>query len=121
MAPNQTWASVRMNVTCRLTPEEILSTVATCRYVSPFYSPIMFIVVAGFVFQTAPRVHCKVSRWSSWKPCNVTCGRGVQLRGRAVIKKEMNDGIPCPHLVESRPCIQPNCSGRLKVHLLAVT
>lgn len=68
-----------------------------------------------FIFHTAPRVHCEVSRWSSWRPCSVTCGSGVQLRGRAITKKPMNDGIPCPNLIDSRPCIMKNCSGKFYV------
>lgn len=56
------------------------------------------------------RVHCKVSRWTKWTACSVTCGRGIQLRGRAILKQPMNDGLPCPTLRESRSCFIRNCS-----------
>lgn len=58
------------------------------------------------------RVHCEVSRWSSWSQCSVTCGHGVQLRGRAITKKPLNDGISCPKVRDTRPCILRNCSVR---------
>ena len=61
----------------------------------------------------AQRVHCKVSRWTKWTACSVTCGRGIQLRGRAILKQPMNDGLPCPTLRESRSCFIRNCSSKL--------
>lgn len=56
------------------------------------------------------RIHCEVSRWSSWSSCSVTCGHGQQVRGRAIIKKPTNNGIPCPNLAEFRPCAMNNCT-----------
>ena len=61
----------------------------------------------------AQRVHCEVSRWTKWTACSVTCGRGIQLRGRAILKQPMNDGLPCPTLRESRSCFIRNCSSKL--------
>ena len=61
----------------------------------------------------AQRVHCKVSRWTKWTACSVTCGRGIQLRGRAILKQPMNDGLPCPTLTESKSCFIRNCSSKL--------
>ncbi|XP_034478819.1 spondin-1 isoform X1 [Drosophila innubila] len=52
------------------------------------------------------RVDCLVSEWISHS-CNATCGDGVQLRTRRVLRTPKYGGKPCPkHLVRLDRCYQ---------------
>lgn len=43
-----------------------------------------------------PRVDCKLSSWSDWSSCSVTCGRGIVMKTRKILTKDYNGGKPCP-------------------------
>ena len=56
---------------------------------------------------------CKVSHWSPWGPCSVTCHhgnhhrhgiRGYQVRMRTIKHEESHGGLGCPVLKETRVC-----------------
>jgi hypothetical protein len=55
-------------------------------------------------------VNCKVSEWSGWGDCSVTCGGGTQRRTKEVLTPMAHDGMPCPDdLVETRACNTDPC------------
>ena len=60
-------------------------------------------------------VNCRVSSWSDWPDCNVTCGTGFQIRSRFVVIKPSNGGKACPGLKELRDCNQPDCPIKCQV------
>ncbi|XP_067929075.1 hemicentin-1-like [Watersipora subatra] len=54
-----------------------------------------------------PTVETKVSVWSDWSACSVTCGTGIHYRTRTC--ELGTDGLVCPELDESRECIEKVC------------
>lgn len=57
------------------------------------------------------------SEWSEWSPCSVTCGTGVQYRGRTCDNPPTSgNGADCkgPSRMEKK-CELPACNG--KFHL----
>ncbi|XP_046845853.1 spondin-1-like [Xenia sp. Carnegie-2017] len=59
---------------------------------------------------TDPDVPCLVSRWSSWTPCSMMCGRGKKTRTRRIIQNPQNRGRACPKLTRSKSCRGRNCT-----------
>ena len=60
-------------------------------------------------------IPCKVSSWSSWSSCSVSCGLGVSKRTRYISKPAQNDGH-CQYSLEDStecylgPCPNSTCS-----------
>jgi len=61
---------------------------------------------------------CHVSAWSAWSACSKSCGAGVQTLTRSVLRRPVQGGELCPHLVETKPCNLARCC---KLSLDAVT
>ncbi|XP_050420722.1 spondin-2 [Adelges cooleyi] len=47
---------------------------------------------------------CRVSDWSEWSGCSVSCGIGEMQRRREVIKHPRGAGRQCPPLLETKWC-----------------
>ena len=58
---------------------------------------------------------CKVSSWSAWSTCTVSCGKGGRTRRvRSVTVSKAGDGKQCPALHEEEACNTHRC-GALRV------
>lgn len=61
-------------------------------------------------------VPCKLTEWSEWDPCTVTCGGGQQQHTRYVETYPTNGGAECDDvLIETRGCEEQCCDDKLPV------
>ena len=59
---------------------------------------------------------CKVSPYSDFNDCSLTCGGGTKTRTRDIIQNPTGTGLACPVLSETEPCnTQPCVEGDCKV------
>lgn len=57
-----------------------------------------------------PVVDCRVSSWSKWERCSVTCGEGYKRKTRRIIQNARNGGRACPRrLLKTRKCNEAPC------------
>lgn len=54
-------------------------------------------------------VDCQVSEWTPWSECDKSCGTGVMLRTRKIIRAPQNGGKHCPSLTQKRSCQGIRC------------
>jgi hypothetical protein len=54
-------------------------------------------------------VHCKMSYWSRWSKCSLSCGGGAQARTRKVLIAAKHGGDACPGVKEDRDCNDSPC------------
>lgn len=54
-------------------------------------------------------VDCKMSDWSNWTLCSITCGGGVKFRNRTVVLSSKNGGVACGPASEQMPCSTEPC------------
>lgn len=40
-------------------------------------------------------VECRVTEYSNWSPCSVTCGKGIRMRTREYIDQKMAEMAGC--------------------------
>ncbi|XP_014248718.1 spondin-1 [Cimex lectularius] len=58
-----------------------------------------------------PVVDCKVSHWSAWSACSVSCGRGLRQKTRQIIMNARNGGKDCPKkLLRRKRCNAGPCT-----------
>lgn len=58
-------------------------------------------VILGYVVEVCHipcPLDCKLSDWSTWSGCSVSCGSGLQMRSKWLREKAFNGGRPCPRL-----------------------
>ncbi|CDJ47042.1 thrombospondin type 1 domain-containing protein, putative [Eimeria brunetti] len=51
------------------------------------------------------------AEWTEWSACGASCGGGQQTRQRSVLSPPVEDGEPCPELLETRECNTFSCDG----------
>ncbi|KAJ1612303.1 signal peptide-containing protein [Cryptosporidium canis] len=67
--------------------------------------PTKIEITSGQGSQIYPKVEdCQVSQWTDWSACSKTCSTGSMVRYRSVIMPSMNDGVPCPKLMDTVSC-----------------
>eukprot|EP00928_Gymnodinium_smaydae_P010951 TRINITY_DN14117_c0_g5_i1.p1 TRINITY_DN14117_c0_g5~~TRINITY_DN14117_c0_g5_i1.p1 ORF type:complete len:1558 (+),score=314.31 TRINITY_DN14117_c0_g5_i1:79-4752(+) len=55
-------------------------------------------------------VDCKLSNWGDWNTCTLSCGGGIQSRGRVIDTQAANQGNPCEDsLEEMQACNEQAC------------
>ena len=54
-------------------------------------------------------VNCVVSDWKDWTGCSKTCGIGINVRGRSIMRQAQHGGTPCPLLKEQHSCNARPC------------
>jgi len=55
-------------------------------------------------------IDCKLSDWSSWGPCDATCGVGQQIRSREVVTEPAYGGLMCNDaLLQTQRCSVRDC------------
>lgn len=69
---------------------------------------------AGTLHQTEScgdqAVDCRMSQWTQWDSCDVSCGPGQMHRQRQVERFPANGGTTCPHvLMETKGCSLAQC------------
>ena len=76
----------------------------TCRIVRDILSgqPISEADARNGLVPSAEPVDCRVSRWSPWSPCSVTCGTGRVTSYRTILQEPQNGGNPCPKKLQRR-------------------
>ena len=47
---------------------------------------------------------CRLSNWTAFSACSMSCGVGVEVSTRHVLTPDRNGGAPCESLVSVRPC-----------------
>ncbi|KAK7575682.1 hypothetical protein V9T40_011968 [Parthenolecanium corni] len=52
-------------------------------------------------------VDCKVSEWTKWSECSVSCGPGMHQRTRQILVPPSNGGRACPSVLQEKPCNVP--------------
>ncbi|KAL8441527.1 hypothetical protein Emed_007553 [Eimeria media] len=54
--------------------------------------------------------HCQVGPWAEWSACSQSCGPGISVRERTVLKEPDDDGQACPELHQERRCFLASCA-----------
>ena len=54
-------------------------------------------------------VHCELTPWTAWEPCNAVCGGGQAYRAREVAVAPNALGSHCEHLRETKSCNAHPC------------
>ena len=50
------------------------------------------------------KIDCKVTKWTQYSACSVTCGSGRHIRTRTITRHAQNGGKLCPNLREIQYC-----------------
>ena len=58
---------------------------------------------------------CKLSRWSQWTECNVTCGYGKKYKTRNIVQMPTGRGKPCRTTFKDKQCYMGPCPG-MNIH-----
>ncbi|XP_054728978.1 uncharacterized protein LOC129237986 isoform X2 [Anastrepha obliqua] len=66
-------------------------------------------------------VDCQVSDWTPWSECDKSCGTGVTLRTRKMMRAPQNGGKHCPSLTQKRSCQGFRCHGEHEKRILRET
>ncbi|XP_035212991.1 spondin-1-like isoform X5 [Stegodyphus dumicola] len=62
---------------------------------------------------TYSRMECRVSDWTDFQPCSVSCGHGFKMRSRQYTNKKKAEMVGCTvQLVDKEPC-NPPCVGNI--------
>ncbi|KAL8453703.1 hypothetical protein Emag_001748 [Eimeria magna] len=54
--------------------------------------------------------HCQVGPWAEWSACSQSCGPGISVRERTILKEPDDDGQACPELHQERRCFLASCA-----------
>jgi hypothetical protein len=54
-------------------------------------------------------IHCKVTDYTDWSTCKVSCGGSTVRRTRSVTQYNKHGGVVCPALYQDKPCATIKC------------